>query len=623
MRSSGRWGRRQATTALVCATLAAAETPAPPRSATPDSGRWALAPLALGLLMLLVGSVVGLLFTLDTSVADQRLGGLALDAVVGLAVVPLLWRASDQALLVSLAAISLLTLPADVWIIAVSGPDLFRGILGGPLRLLTLPLQGRLALTAPVEYANTWFIVGYNGLADLCLLAVFSGVAICLARAPRRWRWFAGALIAGGTYVLLGTGARGPLAGLVLGTWMILILVWRRGWLLGIVALVAAVALAASGLLDKGLDVSSTTGRFEYWGDLGRLLVEYPFTGLGLGVDTPNKVALFFEINPDPQRIAYAHNTFVQAYLEQGPLGLLGMIWLPLVAVLAAAYGLRGSLSATRRALLLSSLGLLLALEVHGFTDQVLTTNVGDGLLFLSVAGVVGALASASRGRLADWAQAAVPSVGVALVATGAIACLVPQGHLLLTRNLAALDLDSAILRSPSVDQTQIAQAETGFETVLAADPTDPVALRDLARAHLATFDVSNALAELNQTTQTPGLDPFDMLQIAHLYRDLGFADQAYSWASSAYATWGRVPSEVVMLTYEQATVADNPNARVLAQQAEAASSTGDLQQALSLFQQALAFAPGNAYLQERIDGTQRGIDRQPRLGAPTPAPSR
>ena len=77
--------------------------------------------------------------------------------------------------------------------------------------------------------------------------------------------------------------------------------------------------MAAVGILDKGLEFSSTAGRLTYWADLVRLLVEYPLTGVGLGVDTANRVALQYEINPDPERIFYAHNTFVQSYLEHGP----------------------------------------------------------------------------------------------------------------------------------------------------------------------------------------------------------------------------------------------------------------------------------------------------------------
>ena len=118
---------------------------------------------------------------------------------------------------------------------------------------------------------------------------------------------------------------------------------------LALLAAPIGLIVAAAGIFDKGLEFSSTAGRLTYWGDLARLLVEYPLTGSGLGVDTANRVALQYEINPDPERIFYAHNTFVQSYLEMGPLGALGMLGVPLIALAAALVARReGVASATR-----------------------------------------------------------------------------------------------------------------------------------------------------------------------------------------------------------------------------------------------------------------------------------
>src|SRR5437763_593481 len=141
----------------------------------------------------------------------------------------------------------------------------------------------------------------------------------------------------------------------------------------------APVALVAAllGVLDKGLEFSSTAGRITYWGDLVRLLVEYPLTGVGLGVDTANRIALQYEINPDPERVFYAHNTFVQTYLEQGPLGTLGMLLIPVVALLSAVLARRGGVVLSRKGMLIAGLVIVGGLEAHGLTDQVVTTNLG------------------------------------------------------------------------------------------------------------------------------------------------------------------------------------------------------------------------------------------------------
>src|SRR5207253_6524028 len=132
-----------------------------------------------------------------------------------------------------------------------------------------------------------------------------------------------------------------------------------------LVAVPAALAIAAIGILDKGLEFSSTAGRLTYWGDLARLLAEFPLTGVGLGVDTAYQVATQFEINPDPERVFYAHNTFVQSYLEQGPLGTLGMLAVPLVAVAAAVVARLRGVDGGRRPLMIAGLGVIGGLEAH------------------------------------------------------------------------------------------------------------------------------------------------------------------------------------------------------------------------------------------------------------------
>src|SRR5207245_6781861 len=146
--------------------------------------------------------------------------------------------------------------------------------------------------------------------------------------------------------------------GLAAGVCAIGLFAWpRRYALLAVLAAPVALIAAAVGILDKGLEFSSTAGRLTYWGDLARLLVEYPLTGVGLGVDTAYRVSLQYEINPDPERVFYAHNTFVQSYLEQGPLGALGMLGVPVVGVVAAVLARRYGVAPARRALFIGGLG--------------------------------------------------------------------------------------------------------------------------------------------------------------------------------------------------------------------------------------------------------------------------
>jgi tetratricopeptide (TPR) repeat protein len=416
--------------------------------------------------------------------------------------------------------------------------------------------------------------------------------------------------------VLVGTGARGGLTGLAAGVCAIGLFAWpRRFGLLALVAAPLALVAAAVGILDKGLEFSSTAGRLTYWGDLARLLVEYPLTGVGLGVDTAYRVAVQYEINPDPERVFYAHNTFVQSYLEQGPLGALGMLGVPLVALSAAFFARRYGVAPPRRALFVAGLGIVGALEAHGLTDQVVTTNVGTGMVLLGLAAVVAGLSASALDVLGHSMRRAVLGLGVlaAIVVLGVVAA--PGGRAQVLLNVGTLQLNQAVLSvgpQSSRRAESLTDAESSLTLALAQDSTHPAVLRELARVRSTRFDDAGALDALRQAAESNRLDAFDMLQIAHLYRDFGFAEQGYAWAARAYATWGRPPEDPVMQAYAQSTLAvlDDDRARTLADQAEAAMRARTFSEARSLFQQALTFQPESAYLHDRLGAAQRAVDK-------------
>ncbi len=385
---------------------------------------------------------------------------------------------------------------------------------------------------------------------------------------------------------------------------------WRRGWLL---LLLMPLAVGAAALGPKGLDLSSTLGRVSYWSDLLRLLSEFPYTGVGLGVDTANQVALLYEVNPDPERIAYAHNTFIQAYLEQGPLGFLGMLAVPVLGAVAAIAARCGGLAHPgRRGLLVAGVGLLAALEVHGLTDQVVTTNVGTLLVLLSLVAILAALEPRAQDvteRTARWLGTGV----VALLLVTLLATLVlpgVRGRALLNQGGLHLVQAWAASATPAERTAQLVAADGPFSQALTLDPSQPAVLRDQARVRVARYDDPGALDLLKRATTPPGLDAFDMLQIAHLYRDLGFANDAYTWATRAYDAWGRPQADTdpILLVYKRETLADSPNAQTLADQGEAAMTARDFSAAAALFQQALTFSPANSYLQDRLGAAQRGV---------------
>jgi hypothetical protein len=553
---------------------------------------------------------MGYAFSLDQRVALERLLGLATASLLALVACLGLRRVEHPTgLLIGTAVAGLF---ASFWVISASGADVFRGSVGERLDVIFRPVFGQVKLTDPVEITNTRFIVGYNGLIDLSLVVIFTTGAVLHERPRRAVGVAAATLLVIGLLLLVGAGARGGLTGLAAGACAVGLLVWpRRYALLAIVLAPAALALAALGILDKGLEFSSTAGRLTYWGDLARLLVEYPLTGVGLGVDTANAIALQYEINPDPDRIFYAHNTFVQSYLEQGPLGMLGMLLIP-VLVLAAALLARGSgVLRGHRPLMIAGLGIAGGMTAHGLTDQVVTTNVGTALLLLSAAAVVASLPSEALSVLNRWTSlVGVAVIGLLVVAVVVLAVL-PAGRAQLLLDAGGLKMNQAFAvptQSPA-RASELADAEALLSAALAQDATQPAVSRDLAWVRSARFDDDGGLSSLARAAASSRIDAFDVLQIAHVYRDLGVEDEAYNWALRAYALTGRSLEDAVMETYAQSTLTDS-RARTLATQAEAAMRARSYAEANSLFQQALTFETTSAYLQDRIGASQRAVDK-------------
>ena len=558
----------------------------------------------------MAGGLLAYPFSLDQPVALERLLGLVGASAVASATFFGLRRVRSPSAWLIGATIAAFV--AAVWLIAASGPDVFRGSVGTVLHALFRPVFGVVEITDPVEVTNTRFIVGYNGLADVCLVATFACGALLYERPARQWSRLAlvGA-IGIGTVLLVGAGGRGGVSGLAAGICLAGVCVWpRRYAMLALVAAPAVLVIAALGVLDKGLEFSSTAGRLTYWGDLARLLVEYPLTGVGLGVDTANTVALQYEINPDPARVFYAHNTFVQSYLEQGPLGFLGMLSVLVVAIAAALLARRHGVVAARRAFLLMGLAVVGGLEAHGLTDQVVTTNGGTLLVLIGLAMVLVGMADDSLARLGGLVRGA--AVGVAAIAAAALLLVfaTPIGRAQALLDLGGLKMNYALLAAEDDARGAALQdAENVLTLALAQDGGHPAVLRDLALVRSARFDDAGAVDSLQRAVGSTRVDAFDMLQIARVYRELGFAEEAYAWASRAYLIWGRSFEDAVMQRYAQSTLTD-PRARTLADQAEAAMFARHFGDAHSLFQQAATFELENTYLQDRIGAAQRAIDK-------------
>ncbi|MBI4493656.1 MAG: O-antigen ligase family protein, partial [Chloroflexi bacterium] len=102
----------------------------------------------------------------------------------------------------------------------------------------------------------------------------------------------------------------------------------------GLLAL--ALTPTLGGLVDKPFDLT-LSGRVVFWRDLLAMLGDYGFTGLGLGMQAPLNGIVSYGVTPSPETMVYAHNMFLQAYLEQGPLGAVSLALLVVVAALRGA----------------------------------------------------------------------------------------------------------------------------------------------------------------------------------------------------------------------------------------------------------------------------------------------
>jgi hypothetical protein len=231
--------------------------------------------------------------------------------------------------------------------------------------------------------------------------------------------------------------------------------------------------------------------------------------------------------------------------------------------------------------------------------------------VLLALAAMLSSLAPGSQRQIACTLRTTgLVTLGLAaLLLVGAVA--LPSGRAQLMLNFGGLEMNRGLSLDADRRASTLAQAESLLGGALAQASDHPAVLRDLARVRWARYDDAGALDALQRATASPRLDAFDTLQIAHLYRDMGFADQAYAWATRAYSLWGRPAPDAVLRAYAEQTLPDDYRARTLADQAEADMHARAFGDALSLFQQALTFAPGSPYLQDRLGAAERGVRRQ------------
>lgn len=298
-------------------------------------GHWSVrTPLDLPIVLLLTMGVVGVAVSLDRAVSTRAyaelLGGAALYYGVvnglrapGVANAPTNASAPDGARRhFELALWLLIALAAAMGAVGWLGLRYSDKFLPVPELLTFLP---RLDLN---------FVNPRGFTPNIVAGALAPVVPLCWAVAFTR-DLKARALLLAVSAFLLGvivlTQSRGALLGIALA--LAILLVWRRRglmWLVPVLALVIAALLlfARPANLADALLVSDSTGtaagRLELWSRALYMLIDFPYTGIGVGTFQEVVLALYpVLLNPPDFPLPHAHNLYLQMGVDYGIPGLV------------------------------------------------------------------------------------------------------------------------------------------------------------------------------------------------------------------------------------------------------------------------------------------------------------
>lgn len=539
---------------------------------------WPASPLTAPLLLYLAGAVVGLAITTRPDMAWVRffgllaaLGGcwLILDRVRSLA-------AAERVVEVSLAG-ALLT---GEWLLILIAPELRLDRLPGPLsafaesvQWMSLPWNGVRAAAGEISNLGQRYRISTAGLGIFATFGLGLALGPLLAGSSRAQRAF-GALSAVAFALLLILPANRT-AWLLAAFLPLALLALRYRWALaGLLAglgVLAAALAAGAGLLAAGplgalvrrlpeaaRDPGPLFERLEYWQNYLFLLSDFRWSGVGLGLRAVADLyrRRFLPIDPG---FNHAHNIFIQSYLEQGVLGLVGMVWLAGAGLVLCARALRHAKTPSARVVAISSSGAALALLLDGLTEIVTLTTLGMVLLFgaLALAGVAARATApaAPRPRLVmhgRWRTALLVALAVTLGPMLLFGRGSGQAGLWLTEpsrlpsafaaqvalNVGAVQLTRAMLddaASKAERNSRLASAEAAFQRARELDPENRGVYRNLAELALARDQLSEARRLLAQARAlATDDDEAFYFQVGRLYQQTGSVDLALS-------AWSRV----------------------------------------------------------------------------------
>jgi O-antigen ligase/Flp pilus assembly protein TadD len=531
-------------------------------------------PLTIPFGLYFAGAMLGLYATIRPAAAGVRLFGLL--AALGAYYVVLDRTTSLRAARRTLAGAIVLALLGVACLPLLRGPT---GHVPGPLHEwfgllwdVSGPLWRRVQALEDIGQRYRFTSSG---------LGMLAGYGACLTLGPllagrtRRARLLSAGVAACFAAFLVLSGSR--TAQLSAAVTFLAFGVRQRRWLGAVVLLLVAAAagfvaglpwLEPLGRSDGPLALLSRFGgssesfrqRLDVWGNALFLAGDFRFTGVGLGLGSVEAVyhAYFW-----PTRLEHVHSIFVQSYLEQGLLGLAGLLAIVAVAVVASSRGLARLSDPTARAIAVSSAAACLVLLLNGLMEIGPVTSIGMVLLLgtLGLGGAVGRLAPAAAGGrpAVEPAPAEPPAAALSGLVTLAVvvAAVAPpalspfwsrSGHgssgprrsvnaiaATFSVNMGALQVVHATLgqEPPPRRQARVQAACAHLSTAERLDPRNPAIYRNLAAVALAASRPAVAWRLLGraETLLAPG-DARSRFQIARLHQESGDVDRALvAWA--------------------------------------------------------------------------------------------
>jgi len=201
-----------------------------------------------------------------------------------------------------------------------------------------------------------------------------------LAWRERPWlRVLAAVVFLVDTGTLLLTQSLQGLLGLLAGSFVILLFVNRRFWLLlpaGVLAVAGLVAWMGPARLGTALLSLDNPGgaaivlRLDIWSRAWAMLQDMPFTGIGLNT-FPLIQSQFYTgylIGPEP----HAHNLYLQTALDLGLPGLVAFIWFVTVWIVQVLRRLADEPASGYRLLLIGALAGIVSYLAHGVMDAMM-----------------------------------------------------------------------------------------------------------------------------------------------------------------------------------------------------------------------------------------------------------